>query len=86
MRRRQPVKTETLRAVHDDDLEQVLKALGLFEDVKAGRTRCALCREPVTLDTLHAVYPDSGELKVACEKAECVKLLLSRLERRRYGD
>ncbi len=86
MRRRQGVKTETLRAVHDDDLEHVLKVLGVFEDIKAGRTRCAVCHDPVNLHNLHAVYPDSGDVKVTCGKPECVRLLLARLEGRRYGD
>jgi hypothetical protein len=84
--RRRDTKTERLRAVHDDDLEQVLKALGLFEDVKTGRTRCAVCRESVDLDNLHAVFSDSGDVKVTCNKPDCIKLLLSRLERRRYRD
>lgn len=84
--RRRDAKTETLRAVHDDDLENVLKALGLFEDVRAGRARCAVCHGYVTLENLHAVFPDSGDVKVTCDSPACVKLLLTRLEGRRYGD
>lgn len=86
MKRRADAKTGTLRAVHDDDLEKVLDALGLLEDVKAGRTRCAVCHDPVNLDNLHAVFPDGGDVKVTCSKPECVKLLLTRLEGKRYGD
>jgi hypothetical protein len=83
---RRGAKTETLRAVHDDDLEQVLKALGVFEDVMASRTRCAACHDPVNLANLHAVFPDSGAVKVTCNKPDCIRLLLSRLEGQRYGD
>jgi hypothetical protein len=76
----------TVKAVHDDDLESFLMSLGLLEDVRSGRTRCALCKEAVTLDNLHAVFPDSGDIKVVCDKPTCVKDFLARLESRRYGD
>jgi hypothetical protein len=78
--------TQTLRAVHDDDLEAFLEALGIASDVRAGRMDCAFCKDTVTLANLHAVFPDGGDVKVVCDRPDCVKELLARLEARRYGD
>jgi hypothetical protein len=68
-----------VRAVHDDDLETYLKSLGLFFDLQAGRIKCKFCRQPVTVDTLHALLPESGAIHAICSRPECVKLLMQHL-------
>jgi hypothetical protein len=78
-------KTEALRAVHDDDLSALLESLGVAGDVTQGRAKCSFCHDIVTMETLHAVFGDSGAVKFACSRPECVKQLLARLGERRYG-
>jgi len=72
-----------LHAVHDDDLQGVLEALGLARAFAAGQLRCKFCGDVVTWATLHAIFPDGGEVKLACSKPECVKALLRYLDERR---
>jgi len=77
------MEKKTLRAVHDDDLEALLKNLGLHNKFIHGKLKCAFCKGVITLDNLHSLFPDSGAVKLSCTKPECVKQLLSRLEARR---
>jgi hypothetical protein len=74
---------DTLRAVHDDDLEGLLKGLGVYNDFVHRKLKCAFCKDPVTLDNLHSLFPDSGAIKFSCDKPQCVNRLLLRIEARR---
>ena len=64
-----------LRAIYDDDLLEFLKNLGVLHDIQAGRMRCKFCREPVTLETLLAVLPESGSVRAICSGPSCSKQL-----------
>jgi hypothetical protein len=62
----------TISAVHDDDLVQFLDGLGVLADVKAGRTVCKFCGQPVNLENLAAVFPESGDIKFVCDRRGCL--------------
>ena len=74
---------DTLRAVHDDDLEELLKGLSLYGDFVHGKLKCAFCSDPITFDNLHSIFPDSGAIKLSCNKPQCVNDLLLQIEARR---
>lgn len=75
----------TLKAVHDNDLEEVLVSLELSSKIKAGEVKCAFCKEVITMENLHSLFPDSGSIKLTCANPDCVKLLMARLEEKQYG-
>jgi len=77
------MEKKSLKAVHDDDLEAVLKGLGIYGELIHGRLGCAFCKETVTWDNLHSILPDSGAIKCSCSRPECVKLLLAWMDKRR---
>jgi len=60
-----------IRAVHDDDLEQVLRDLGLFSTVVAGEVDFAVCGNPVNLSSVGCVFSKHGEVRVACYQEKC---------------
>jgi len=60
-----------IRAVHDDDLEQVLRDLGLFSAVVAGEVDCAVCGNPVNLSTVGCLFSKLGEVQVTCCQEKC---------------
>jgi hypothetical protein len=60
----------SVKAVHDDQLIGYLRSLGLNPDGVLGR--CKFCREDVTIDTLAALFPQGGDLKVVCHRRECL--------------
>lgn len=69
---------ERLRAVHDDDLQVVLQGLGIYGDFMGGRLRCANCGDVISSDNLYALYPDSGQVKVSCDRPDCIAEVLAR--------
>jgi hypothetical protein len=69
---------EQVRAVLDDDLAALLDRLGVLHDFNAGRFKCFHCRDELTAANLRAVFPDSGDVKGVCFKADCVFALTER--------
>ena len=69
--------TDTVRAIHDDDLEAFAENLGILNSLLAGELRCAICGDAITLDSLHAFLPSGDEIRVICEKPFCVTKLNS---------
>jgi hypothetical protein len=77
------MEKKILKAVHDDDLEGVLKGLGIHRDLAQGKLGCAFCKDAITWDNLHSIFPDSGAIKCSCCRPECVKMLLTWMDERR---
>jgi hypothetical protein len=75
--------SSAVHAVHDDDLQAVLDALGLAPAFAKGELHCKFCGDVVTWDNLHSLFPDSGSIKLVCDKPECSKALLHYLSTRR---
>ena len=61
----------TIAAVHDDDLEPFLASLGLMHDLRTGRLKCKFCGDTLQLESLQAVFPDSGSISLVCTKDSC---------------
>ena len=65
--------TETIQAIHDDELDEFLKSLGLLSDFNARRLRCWFCDDVIDSSNLETIFPVSGTIKLACCKPTCVK-------------
>lgn len=76
---------DKLRAVHDDDLESLLQALGVYGKFSAGKLTCSFCKDAISQQNLHSVFPDSGAIKFCCSRPGCVRALVSRMEKKDYG-
>ena len=70
--RRARMPKEGIKAVHDDDLEDFLSSIGLLHDVRAGEARCKFCREILDLESIQAVFPESGSVSVVCNRERCI--------------
>jgi len=70
---------DTIHAVYDEELESLLKSLGLFHDFTEGKLRCSICHDVITWDNLNAFYPDSGAVKVTCTRPECMAELATKV-------
>jgi hypothetical protein len=67
-----------VRAVHDLDLEDVLRTLGLDVLLGAGILGCEFCEEPVDLSRIYALVPlSAGTVSVVCDAASCVNAFLA---------
>ena len=74
---------ETLKAVHDDDLNELLRSLNIYNEFVHEKMKCAFCGDLVTYDNLHSLFPESGSIKLCCNKPQCVNSLVLRTETRR---
>lgn len=73
------VERESLRTVHDDDLEGVLRGLEVYSDFVGGRLKCAFCGDPIDWENLQSLFPDSGAVKCSCNRPECIQSLVDKL-------
>lgn len=76
--------SNTIKAVHDDDLLGLLESLELLNKFNAGKLKCAFCDETISHENLHSLYPDGGTIKLVCNKPSCVSALMAKLEEKRY--
>jgi hypothetical protein len=66
---------EKVNVVHDQDLEAFLDKIGVLQDYLSGEKKCKFCKIVMTLDNLHSVFPQSGDVKFVCDKPECIREL-----------
>jgi hypothetical protein len=60
-----------IRAVHENNLEEMLKELGILDDMREGRIKCKFCGKKVTLENLGCLYPESDDISVCCNDSKC---------------
>ena len=61
-----------IKAIHDEDLERVLRRLGLYEKLIRGELRCAICGRPLSPKNIGGLYKENGEIKLVCNRIECL--------------
>ena len=66
------LKKEAVKAVHENDLNNLLVSLGIFEDIVAGHHTCVFCSCPINLENIGAIVPEGGGIKVICENVACI--------------
>ncbi len=67
---------QRVKAVHEDDLEALLRSLGLLESVLSGQAVCSFCGSVMTLDNLRLVFPQRGRVSLCCDALACVQRAL----------
>ncbi len=74
---------EQLNTVHERDLENLLKRLGVDEDFNDDTFRCKFCKGFVNKKNIHSVLPESGTVSFICDKHDCISALLEYLSSKR---
>lgn len=62
-------------AVHESDLEQMLKHLGADDAIKNKREKCCFCHSFVTFDNIFAIVRKGNKNRFCCDKPDCVAKL-----------
>lgn len=70
---------EKLKSVHDDDLEKLLEKLGILSKFKQRKLKCTFCKTTITMENLNSIFPQSGAIKIVCDKIECMRELYNLL-------
>lgn len=63
-------------AVYDEDLRQFLGSIGVLHPFENGQLLCHYCKVVVDESNLHAIFPDSGQVRVVCDQASCQEKLI----------
>jgi hypothetical protein len=73
----------TLYAVDDRNLVDILKKLGIYQDVAAGRSRCYICGRSVTMQNLGGIFKHEGQIRLVCNDIKCLYKAAQLTTRRR---
>ena len=65
------MKNKEMRAVHDDDLESLLKSLNVYTDVVTGKFKCLFCQNKITIENIDAIVPYNNSVQFTCDNPEC---------------
>jgi len=74
-----------IKAIHDSDLERVLKKLGLYEKLIKGEFRCAVCGRSLMFENLGGLYRENSGVKLVCNKVECLVEVAERVGQTRQS-
>lgn len=72
-------------AVHEDDLNEYLEKLGILRRLERGEMNCFECKDTLSLESISAIFPDSGSIKGVCNKPDCLSALMRWREEKRHG-
>lgn len=70
------VQENKMKAVHDKDLENLLKSLNVYESVVNGGYKCLFCDGDITLDNIDSIVPYEESIRFTCDKPTCHQRLL----------
>lgn len=65
------MKNNQMKAVHDDDLDSLLKSLNVFDSVCSGKYECLFCHKKITVDNIDAIVPYENSIQFTCDSPEC---------------
>jgi len=71
-------KQHTIHAVHDYDLEQFWKSLGILEAIEKGEAKCSICGSVINKENFQCAYSIHGQIEICCDKLECFQKALER--------
>lgn len=70
------MKDNKVSAVHDDDLNELLHSLNVYDDVVNQKYHCLFCNKLITLSNIDSIVPYDGEVQFTCDKQDCHLRLL----------
>ena len=62
-----------MKAILDQDFENLLRKLNVYDEVIAGNIHCSFCDDIVNISM---VFPQNGKVGFCCNKKNCVDKLL----------
>lgn len=65
------MKNNQMKMVHDKDLENLLRSLGIYENVIENKCTCLFCGQTMTLDNIDSIVPHNNTVQFTCDKEEC---------------
>lgn len=66
-----------LKAVDDADFPSYLKKIGVYDAVLAGKEKCLVCGNILSLDEIEAIVPKDDQIGLVCNRPKCGVILAS---------
>ena len=60
-----------IKAVHDDDLSDLLISLDVYEDIVNKKHRCLFCDVKINFSNLAGIFPHNNEIGFCCNSIDC---------------
>tara|TARA_R110001592_G_scaffold43005_1_gene139519 strand:+ start:37864 stop:38103 length:240 start_codon:yes stop_codon:yes gene_type:complete len=67
-------KKVNIPAIHDKDLQDILKEFNLLDRINLGEITCLNCSKEITIENLGGLVSKDGGIKVFCDDPECIAL------------
>ncbi len=71
---------EIVPAIHEKDIETVIRQLGLFDKINSREYSCSQCGESINLNNIQCIYKENDEVKICCDNIDCYKAVLDKRE------
>ena len=62
---------EAIRAIHDAEVVDFFRSIGLLEELGQGKVSCVICAEPLTIASFRAVARKEQKLIFCCSRTSC---------------
>lgn len=72
------MKKKEITAIHEQDLEIILKKLSLLDDFNSKRLKCNFCKRIITKDNFGCIYPENNQIKFCCSDLVCYKKIIEK--------
>jgi len=59
-------------AIDDVNLADVLRKVGIYQDVMAGRLHCYICGGTVTMQNLGGLFKHEEQVRLVCNNIRCL--------------
>lgn len=65
------MKDNQMKAVHDDDLKELLISLNVYTDVINHKYKCLFCERDITFDNIDSIVPHNSTIQFTCDNPNC---------------
>jgi hypothetical protein len=67
------MEKKEINAIHDDELDSLLKKIGVFNDYKDKKLYCCFCKDIIREDNFYAILPEKDDINFCCDKKACIE-------------
>ena len=75
---------KAINTIYDDQLETLLKNLGILNSIKQHKKKCKFCGERITLESISYIFPEAGDIKIVCDRPECIGKLIDHINKGKF--
>lgn len=75
------LQRDKVHAIHEKDMEKVIRELGLSENILSGELLCSECGKQINIESIQCIYMQDEDLKICCNGTDCYKSLMDRRKR-----